>query len=159
MKATPGSITWRKRAARKAKRRAKAELTALRRLAQKGVVDVVVLLDTLADKPKQRRVLAKGMAAKSSASFYRTDTWKRLRYDALTASDGRCQCCGASAADGATLRVDHIQAISVAPHRKADPSNLQVLCNDCNWGKGNRDSTDWRSGTLHLVASNGRSVK
>lgn len=76
--------------------------------------------------------------------FYSTETWKRLRYEALVKSDGRCLCCGRSARDGAVLRVDHVEPISKAPHRKADPTNLQVLCNDCNWGKGGWDSTDWR---------------
>lgn len=81
-------------------------------------------------------------------SFYRTETWKRLRYRALRDSNGRCMCCGAAAIDGATLRVDHIKPISKAPHLKADPDNLQVLCNDCNWGKGSDDETDWRLGPV-----------
>ena len=92
-------------------------------------------------------------------SFYSTEIWKRLRYQTLVSSNGQCSCCGASAADGATLRVDHIKPISRYPHLKADPSNLQVLCNDCNWGKGAWDETDWRSGPIHLIAANGRSIK
>ena len=76
--------------------------------------------------------------------FYSTEEWKQLRYAALVASDGRCQCCSASAKDGAVLRVDHIIPISKAPHLKADPANFQILCNDCNWGKGSWDFTDWR---------------
>lgn len=76
--------------------------------------------------------------------FYSTEVWKRLRYQALVASDGCCKCCGASARDGAIMRVDHIKPISKHPELKADPTNLQVLCNDCNWGKGAWDETDWR---------------
>lgn len=101
---------------------------------------------------------AKKAAAMKRASFYKTETWKSLRYDALLASKGRCECCGAGPNDGATLRVDHIRPISQAPHLKADPYNLQVLCNDCNWGKGGRDQTDWRYGSIHLMTKNGRVV-
>ena len=79
---------------------------------------------------------------KSSKSFYATEVWKKLRYETLKKSDGRCECCGVSSKDGARLRVDHIRSISSAPHLKAEPTNLQVLCNDCNWGKGGQDSTD-----------------
>ena len=30
------------------------------------------------------------------------------------------------------------------PHLALKLTNLQVLCGDCNAGKGNRDTTDWR---------------
>ena len=96
-------------------------------------------------------------------SFYATQEWKELRYQALVNSSGRCLACGASAADGAVLRVDHIIPISKAPHLKADPNNLQVLCNACNWGKGGHDSTDWRNreidpryGKLTIISNNGK---
>lgn len=32
--------------------------------------------------------------------------------------------------------VDHIKPISKHWHLRLDPDNLQVLCNDCNKGKG-----------------------
>lgn len=100
---------------------------------------------------------------KQRPSFYRTETWKRLRYEALRKSEGRCMCCGVSPEQGATLRVDHIKSIRRFPELKADPTNLQVLCNDCNWGKGGNDATDWRSqdpryGEMRLIANNGRTV-
>ena len=101
---------------------------------------------------------APGLDQKIRKSFYATEEWKRLRYDALKKSSGRCLCCGVSAADGAVLRVDHIRSISSAPHLKADPNNLQVLCNDCNWGKGGKDSTDWRYGKISPIAPNGRTI-
>jgi 5-methylcytosine-specific restriction endonuclease McrA len=96
-------------------------------------------------------------------SFYDTEEWKRLRYQALKASEGRCNLCGNSAHGGATLRVDHIKSVRRYPNLRADPSNLQVLCNDCNWGKGGNDKSDWRDqdpryGDLRLIANNGRSV-
>lgn len=77
-------------------------------------------------------------------AFYQSEQWRRLRYAAIVSSQGRCLACGASAASGAELKVDHIIPISKAPHLKAEPGNLQVLCNECNHGKGAWDQTDWR---------------
>jgi hypothetical protein len=78
-------------------------------------------------------------------SFYSTEEWKRLRYQIIKERGPRCECCGATPQDGrTTIRVDHIKPLSQAWHLRLDPSNLQVLCNDCNWGKGGQDDTDWR---------------
>jgi len=60
----------------------------------------------------------------------------KLRYSILERDGFRCQSCGASAATGAVLHVDHICA--VANGGTNDPSNLQTLCSDCNLGKGAR---------------------
>lgn len=76
-------------------------------------------------------------------SFYRSLAWRRLRYDALTKAGGRCQCCGAFGV-GVALHVDHVKPRSLWPELALDPKNLQVLCDDCNIGKGVRDQTDWR---------------
>lgn len=56
---------------------------------------------------------------------------KRTRYHVLKV--GRCQNCGWSVEDGATLHVDHIRPI--AKGGSDHPSNLQALCADCNLGK------------------------
>jgi 5-methylcytosine-specific restriction endonuclease McrA len=42
------------------------------------------------------------------------------------------------------MHVDHIKPRSLFPLLAADPENLQVLCEDCNVGKSNVDTTDWR---------------
>jgi len=76
--------------------------------------------------------------------FYESYDWRRARYDALCASDGKCQLCGRGKHDGVTLNVDHIVPIKRAWNRRTDRTNLQVLCHECNHGKGNRDTTDWR---------------
>ena len=93
-----------------------------------------------ASAPKPARPARRG----PRHSVYRTEEWKRLRYDVLKASNGRCCLCGASAHDGVRLNVDHINPISTHPHLALTKSNLQVLCSSCNWGKGGRDTTDWR---------------
>jgi hypothetical protein len=82
-------------------------------------------------------------------TFYDSPEWRELRYQALAQSDGSCSLCGRSKRDhGVILHVDHIEPRSVAPARALDITNLQVLCEDCNMGKGNRDARDWRADTF-----------
>jgi 5-methylcytosine-specific restriction endonuclease McrA len=76
--------------------------------------------------------------------FYETKEWRSLRYRALKLHGARCQCCGRSP-PGVVLHVDHIKPRSKYPELELELSNLQILCEDCNLGKSNRDDTDWRS--------------
>ena len=76
--------------------------------------------------------------------FYKSSAWRTLRYAALKNCGGRCQCCGAPASEDSRLHVDHIIPRYKAPHLSLDIANLQVLCEDCNVGKGAWDSPDWR---------------
>lgn len=80
----------------------------------------------------------------SGEGFYVSIEWRNLRYMALKLLGARCQCCGASAKDGVRIHVDHIKPRSTHPHLALCLSNVQILCDDCNFGKGNWDSTDWR---------------
>jgi hypothetical protein len=80
----------------------------------------------------------------SSEEFYNCPQWKALRYKALVLHGARCQCCGATAADGVKIHVDHIKPRSKYPALQWELTNLQVLCEPCNMGKSNIDSTDWR---------------
>lgn len=81
----------------------------------------------------------------SKKGFYLTDEWRRVRYEALKLHGAACQACGATAAKGKPLHVDHIKPRSKFPELALDINNLQVLCVDCNLGKSARDQTDWRS--------------
>jgi 5-methylcytosine-specific restriction endonuclease McrA len=56
----------------------------------------------------------------------------------------RCVVCGRSAKQGAVLNMDHIKPRARYPHLALDIRNLQPACSNCNTGKGNWDSTDWR---------------
>jgi 5-methylcytosine-specific restriction endonuclease McrA len=82
--------------------------------------------------------------------FYASGAWRRLRYKVLAANAQRhggvprCQLCAARAASGSPLNVDHIVPLSKDWSRRLDPTNLQILCQDCNIGKSNRDAIDWR---------------
>jgi hypothetical protein len=77
-------------------------------------------------------------------TFYQSKQWRQLRYLALKNTNATCQCCGAKSSDGVQLHVDHIKPRSRYPELELSLDNLQVLCEDCNIGKGAWDTTDWR---------------
>jgi len=69
--------------------------------------------------------------------------WLKLRYQAFKEYGNQCKCCGAGPKQ-AVLHVDHIKPKSLYPELALTLSNLQILCEACNLGKSNRDTTDWR---------------
>lgn len=81
-------------------------------------------------------------------SFLNTFEWKAIRKMALNLHGSKCQCCGISVKDGAVMNVDHIKPRKFYPKLALDIDNLQVLCSDCNQGKGNWDMTDSRQSLL-----------
>lgn len=68
----------------------------------------------------------------------------------------RCECCGATPANGAVMNVDHVHPRKTHPQLALEETNLQVLCGDCNHGKGNWDSTDWRAREGYFFNENSR---
>jgi 5-methylcytosine-specific restriction endonuclease McrA len=84
------------------------------------------------------------IARETVGGFYQSEEWRRLRYQALLGAQGCCIACGNRAAPGRSLHVDHIKPRSKFPELALSLSNLQVLCEDCNFGKGAIDQTDWR---------------
>jgi 5-methylcytosine-specific restriction endonuclease McrA len=80
----------------------------------------------------------------TSRVFLASKAWKRLRYKALRLHGNKCQCCGASPNTGAVLNVDHILPRRLFPQHALQLENLQVLCADCNEGKGNWDMTSFK---------------
>ena len=94
---------------------------------------------------EHQKICANPTAANvASAEFLSTYEWRRVRMQALKLYGTTCQCCGASKAQGATINVDHIKPRKLFPHLALDITNLQILCNECNHGKGNWDMTNWR---------------
>jgi hypothetical protein len=81
---------------------------------------------------------------RGSDEFLRSFEWRRVRMQVLERDGARCCCCGRTAADGVAINVDHVKNRKTFPHLALDLGNLQVLCGDCNHGKGNKFSTDWR---------------
>lgn len=78
-------------------------------------------------------------------AFYFTWEWKKLRMQAFERDGRRCVCCGATPADGIRLVVDHIKPLGEFWSLRLELSNTQVLCNDCNMGKGNWLHKDFRT--------------
>ena len=64
-----------------------------------------------------------------------------VRYKILVRDNFTCVICGRSPANnqGVILHIDHILAWSKGGTN--DPSNLRVLCSDCNLGKGDKHET------------------
>jgi 5-methylcytosine-specific restriction endonuclease McrA len=78
-------------------------------------------------------------------NFYDSPEWLRLRYEAFERYGNKCNCCGATYQScGKPLHVDHIKPRSLFPELELTIENIQILCHDCNIGKSNRFSTDWR---------------
>lgn len=84
--------------------------------------------------------------------FYRSWEWRTLRMEVLKERGRRCECCGSSPTDvdmaGKPVKicVDHIKSLSKHWHLRLEKTNLQILCDECNQGKGAWDETDWREG-------------
>lgn len=82
--------------------------------------------------------------------FYNSWEWRTTRMEVLKEHGRACQCCGAepgmktAAGDPVRICVDHIKPLSLFWHLRLEKSNLQVLCDECNQGKGNWDQTDFR---------------
>lgn len=96
---------------------------------------------------KARRKAAFGKVPKKKKrkiDFYDSDAWRMVRYRAIKRAQGACEACGATANKGNPLHVDHIKPRALFPQLALIESNLQVLCRDCNIGKGYWDQTDWR---------------
>lgn len=103
-------------------------------------------------KPKKKKAVKKALAPRlpstpsvTSKEFLESFEWRRLRMQALKKYSPRCMCCGATPKDGAVMNVDHIKPRKLFPTLALDINNLQILCHECNHGKGNWDQTDWRS--------------
>lgn len=90
--------------------------------------------------------------------FYRSWEWRKLRMEVMKRYARRCMCCGAQPGDetvaGTSVRlvVDHIKPISKYWHLRLAPQNLQILCDECNMGKGAWDETDYRSDAERMIA-------
>lgn len=95
-------------------------------------------------KPKKIKAYSVSESFALKDSFLSSFEWRRVRMYALTIYGAKCQCCGATPANGAVMNVDHIKPRKLFPELALDIQNLQVLCHECNHGKGNWDQTDWR---------------
>jgi 5-methylcytosine-specific restriction endonuclease McrA len=92
-----------------------------------------------------------GPSVSTKESFYKSWDWRTLRMEVLKEQGRACKCCGSepgmtdAAGNPVRIVVDHIKPISKFWHLRLDKSNLQILCDECNQGKGNWDQTDFRA--------------
>lgn len=90
-------------------------------------------------------ILEKPDITRSEVGFYSTPEWRELRVEVLEIYGCSCMMCGQSPKDhGVVIHVDHIKPVSRHPQLALTFSNMQILCADCNIGKSNHYSTDWR---------------
>lgn len=75
--------------------------------------------------------------------FYKTKEWRTLRFVVLRKFGFKCLGCGRGP-DKCVLHVDHIKPRIAYPELELDLNNLQVLCEDCNLGKGWKFQDDLR---------------
>lgn len=132
---------------RRTRRQRRAERRRRKRKLFEGEVRKKVVAEvTKAGGLNQRalRKRARYLSERFGESFYTSREWIAVRYEVIKKSKGRCQACGAKASDGITLHVDHIKPRSKFPALELSITNLQVLCDMCNIGKGAWDETDWR---------------
>jgi hypothetical protein len=82
------------------------------------------------------------LISKYGESFYTGVPWLKLRYRILKSKGAICASC--RSIEG-RMHIDHIKPRSRYPHLALEESNLQVLCEACNLGKGAWDETDWKN--------------
>lgn len=91
--------------------------------------------------------------------FYKSWEWRSARLKVLQRFSAICQLCGSSSKhldmSGEPVRivVDHIYPLHTHWHMRLDASNLQVLCDECNQGKGAWNTSDFRSDDAELPES------
>lgn len=91
----------------------------------------------------KRFVESKNEHRSKGNEFLFSPEWRRLRYLALRTYGPRCQLCGRDRST-VVIHVDHIKPRYHFPELALEISNLQILCEDCNLGKGSRFADDWR---------------
>ena len=80
-------------------------------------------------------------------AFYDSWSWKMCSYRFRQIWREKCKpicmCCGVDQ-HSRRLDVDHIRPLRHNWSKRSDWNNLQMLCTDCNRGKGSWDATDYR---------------
>ncbi|HEY8782523.1 MAG TPA: HNH endonuclease signature motif containing protein [Mucilaginibacter sp.] len=92
--------------------------------------------DSLVSEIQNEYVHKRYLARFRDKDFYKTREWKELRLIILS-SRRACVICGSGPHNGKVLHVDHIKPRSLYPELSFEPSNLQILCSECNLTKSN----------------------
>lgn len=76
--------------------------------------------------------------------FYSSREWRELRYQVLKEKGAKCCVCGRTPKEhDIVIHCDHIVPLSKDWSKRLDKSNIQIMCQDCNIGKSNKDSKKW----------------
>jgi hypothetical protein len=101
--------------------------------------------------PKLKKPHFERFPSKAEKSeFYKSWDWTTLRKEVINEFGPRCQCCGSTPKDktvsdeNVRIVVDHVKPLHYYWSMRLERSNLQVLCQECNMGKGAWDETDHR---------------
>jgi len=116
------------------------------RIIKEKINKVIVTNNVNTDKERLNTLTSRGYlySRENAIKLYKSEEWRSLRYEVLKEQGGVCQLCGRSKKHGVVLHVDHIKPLSKNWELRLTKSNLQVLCEDCNLGKSNKDCIDWR---------------
>lgn len=101
-------------------------------------------------RPKPALRVVPAPTKSSKEEFYASWGWRTLRMEVLKEFGPVCMCCGSTpkhldmAGNPTKIVVDHIKPLHTHWHLRLDRKNLQVLCDECNQGKGAWDTTDYR---------------
>ena len=108
-----------------------------------SVIGAFVNINISIAEPRKKVTKKTKKRRRKIETFYDTREWREVRYEALKLYGRQCACCGGMPPD-VVLHVDHIKPRSLHPELELDINNLQILCKDCNLGKSNKDSIDYR---------------
>ena len=112
---------------------------------RRGTKSINQYLDDCSDLMKQTIGGVKPKVKKAEKpEFLESFAWRRVRMEAFVKYGPKCMCCGATPTTGAVMHVDHIKPRKTHPELALELDNLQILCHECNHGKGNWNTTDWR---------------
>lgn len=64
--------------------------------------------------------------------FYKSLKWKNFRFRCFKELERKCVICGSNE----KLHLDHIKPRSIYPELAFEKKNMQILCEQCNLGKG-----------------------
>ncbi len=88
--------------------------------------------------------------------FYKSWVWRSARVKVLQRFSATCQLCSASSkhldmcGEPVRIVVDHIYPLHTHWDMRLAASNLQVLCDECNQGKGAWNTADFRSSNAEI---------
>ncbi len=112
---------------------------------KKDVPDIKIKTGKLSKNKGKKKKKRQKVSKQKDDYFYSSREWRELRVRVLERYDCKCMMCGRSPkANGIVIHVDHIKPRSKFPQLSLEFSNLQLLCHECNLGKGNKHETDWR---------------